>query len=169
MPDSWLWIRDHGAAYVVNKRGEKKVVDLGWTLYGYQDYLRTYFEGNQDSIKHYYQEALEKTSEVDSLMGAREKYPSIKVRVNMEGGSIEVNGKGTLILCEAVTFQRNPGLSKDFIESEFKRSLGVSNIIWMKKGWWKIRSYSIIYSANTLAPEPTATPTSLCALPRSNG
>ena len=52
----------------------------------------------------------------------------------MEGGSIEVNGKGTLILCETVTFQRNPTLSKQFMEAEFKRVLGVSNVIWMKKG-----------------------------------
>jgi agmatine deiminase len=42
--------------------------------------------------------------------------------------------KGTLILNEATVFQRNPGLSKEEIESEFKRVLGVTNIIWMKKG-----------------------------------
>ncbi|MCB0853853.1 MAG: agmatine deiminase family protein, partial [Bacteroidetes bacterium] len=67
-------------------------------------------------------------------MGAWDGSPAVKTDVNMEGGSIEVNGKGTLILCEAVTLQRNPKLSKTYIESEFRRVLGVSHIIWLKQG-----------------------------------
>jgi agmatine deiminase len=49
-----------------------------------------------------------------------------------EGGNIEVNGKGTLIICEPAVFNRNPNRSKKDIENEFKRVLGVSNIIWLK-------------------------------------
>jgi agmatine deiminase len=134
MPDSKLWMRDQGAAYLLDKSGHKKVVDFGWTMYGNEAFLKTVYGEQKDSIAHYYQLNVGKTGQIDSLMGALEGYSSIKTDVNMEGGSIEVNGKGTLILSETVTFHRNPTLSKEYIESEFKRVLGVSNIIWMKKG-----------------------------------
>jgi agmatine deiminase len=132
--DNKIWMRDHGATYVINQTGQKKVIDFGWTNYGNEAYLNTYFEGNKDSVAFYYHRNLAKTGLVDSLMGVAEGYESIKTNVNMEGGSIEVNGKGTLILCEAVAFQRNPTLSREYMEAEFKRVLGVHNIIWMKKG-----------------------------------
>ncbi|TLP70541.1 agmatine/peptidylarginine deiminase [Maribacter sp. ACAM166] len=132
--DNRLWVRDHGATYVINKNGDKKVVDFGWTLYGKKEYLKTYFEGNMDSVTHQYQQDLGQTGRIDSIMGSIDHLSTIKTDVNMEGGSIEVNGKGTLILCEAVTMQRNPEKSKEYIESEFKKTLGTDNIIWMKKG-----------------------------------
>jgi len=134
MPDNRLWMRDHGAAFLRDAFGRKKVADFGWTLYGYKDFCEVEYAGLPDSIEYHYQKALGKTGQIDSLMGAVGGLPSVKTDVNMEGGSIEVNGKGTLILCEAVTMQRNPDLSKEYIESEFKRVLGVSNIIWMKEG-----------------------------------
>jgi agmatine deiminase len=134
IPDNRYWMRDHGATYVINGKGEKKVVDFGWTLYGNKDWLKTYFSGNMDSVDIYNKYALGKTGMVDSIMGAIDNLKSIKTDINMEGGSIEVNGKGTLIQSESVTFQRNPGKSKDYLESELKRVLGVSNIIWLKNG-----------------------------------
>lgn len=69
------------------------------------------------------------TGLVDSLMAVTEKAKIIKADVVIEGGSIEVNGKGTLILCEAVTFQRNPGKTREELEREFKKALGVTKII----------------------------------------
>ena len=134
MVDNRLWMRDHGATYLMNKKGEKAVADFGWTMYGRKDALKIRYNGNQDSVNYHYQKQIGKTGSIDSLMGAREGHSTIKTDVNMEGGSIEVNGKGTLILCEAVTFQRNPNSEKSYIESEFKRVLGVSNIIWMQQG-----------------------------------
>ena len=132
--DNKIWMRDHGATYVINQKGQKKVIDFGWTNYGNEEYLNTYFEGNKDSIAFHYQRNLARTGLIDSLMGLTGGFEAIKTNVNMEGGSIEVNGKGTLILCETVTFQRNPALPKEYIEAEFKRVLGVNNVIWMKKG-----------------------------------
>lgn len=132
--DNRLWMRDHGATYLVNGQGEKKVVDFNWNMYGMPGFLEDLFEGDQDSIDFHMAERQSEAGIIDSLMGAREGYASVNTDVIMEGGSIEVNGKGTLILCEEVTFQRNPGKSRKYLESEFKRVLGVSNIIWMKQG-----------------------------------
>ncbi|MEM7513887.1 MAG: agmatine deiminase family protein [Bacteroidota bacterium] len=134
MADNRLWMRDHGATYLVNELGEKRVVDFNWSMYGMPGVLHTLFEGNQDSINLQLEDMASEAGIIDSLMGAIEGHSPVKTDVIMEGGSIEVNGEGTLILCEDVTFQRNPDLSRAHIESEFKRVLGVSNIIWMKSG-----------------------------------
>jgi agmatine deiminase len=150
IPDNRYWMRDHGAAYVVNGKGEKKVVDFGWSLYGVREWLEHYHEGNADSVAQQYEMMLGKTGLVDSIMGAMDGWEAIKTDVVLEGGSIEVNGKGTLIQSESVTLQRNPGKSREYIESELKRVLGVSNIIWLKNGlaedgyWWN-RIYDNYY------------------------
>ena len=54
----------------------------------------------------------------------------------LEGGSIHVNGKGTLITTEQCLLNknRNPGLSKDQIENNLKNYFGIENIIWLKHG-----------------------------------
>ncbi|MGZ5135675.1 MAG: agmatine deiminase family protein, partial [Flavitalea sp.] len=75
-----------------------------------------------------------KRGKVDSLMAMAEGVPIIKSWIKIEGGAIEVNGKGTLLLNEPLTLSRNEGISKDSIEKEFKRVLGVNNIIWLKHG-----------------------------------
>jgi transcription termination factor NusA len=54
----------------------------------------------------------------------------------LEGGSIDVNGKGVLITTEAVLLNknRNPEWSKKQIEDELKKMLGVTSIFWLKNG-----------------------------------
>ncbi len=49
-----------------------------------------------------------------------------------EGGGLEYDGDGTLILTEScwVNDNRNPGLSRDEIEIELKRLIGVETVIW---------------------------------------
>lgn len=137
MPGEQYWIRDHGAAFLVNGKGELAVADFGWDGYGLPAFLEIKYEGNLDSVNAAWNRGKEKrvkTGSVDSLMAMAEGAKILKTEVIHEGGAIEVNGRGTLILCEATVFQRNPKLSKETIESEFKRVLGVSNIIWMKEG-----------------------------------
>ncbi len=54
----------------------------------------------------------------------------------MEGGSIEVNGKGTLLTTSACLLNRNrnPHLSKEQIEGYLKAYLGVRHILWLGEG-----------------------------------
>jgi agmatine deiminase len=57
----------------------------------------------------------------------------------LEGGSIDVNGRGTLLtteecLLDTVTQVRNPGLGREEIESALKSYLGVENILWLGRG-----------------------------------
>ncbi|MFI5251281.1 MAG: agmatine/peptidylarginine deiminase [Bacteroidota bacterium] len=60
-------------------------------------------------------------------------------RVVLEGGSIDVNGRGTLITTEECLLHpkiqvRNPGFSRKDYESVFSKYLGASNVIWLGKG-----------------------------------
>ena len=59
--------------------------------------------------------------------------------VILEGGAIDVNGKGTLLTSEECllhpTIQvRNIGFTKEDYEHIFKEYLGVNNVIWLKDG-----------------------------------
>lgn len=148
LPGDRYWIRDHGAAFLVNDEGELGVADFDWNSYGYPGWLKTKYENNADSVVKYLKIGSEKrkqTGVADSLMAVIENARIKKVNVKHEGGAIEVNGKGTLILCEATVFQRNPELSKEEIEKEFKAGLGVTNIIWMRSGLAEDSHFSRIF------------------------
>jgi agmatine deiminase len=60
-------------------------------------------------------------------------------RFVLEGGSIDVNGCGTLLtteecLLDPVTQIRNPGMQRAEIEAVFRQYLGVTNVLWLSKG-----------------------------------
>jgi agmatine deiminase len=57
----------------------------------------------------------------------------------LEGGGIDVNGRGTLLTTEEcfldqTTQVRNPGLSRQQIEAAICDNLGVTNILWLGRG-----------------------------------
>jgi len=57
----------------------------------------------------------------------------------LEGGSIDVNGRGTLLtteecLLDQTTQVRNPGLSRHEIEAALRAFLGVTNVLWLGRG-----------------------------------
>lgn len=54
----------------------------------------------------------------------------------LEGGSIDVNGRGTLITTEQCLLNpnRNPGLDRSGIEVQLKHLLGVERILWLGEG-----------------------------------
>jgi agmatine deiminase len=60
------------------------------------------------------------------------------VRVVLEGGSIDVNGQGTVLTTEECLLskvqQRNPGMSRRDYEKLFADYLGAPNVIWLDKG-----------------------------------
>lgn len=113
MPGEGHWIRDHGAAFVVNLQGELGAVDFEWNGYGSLDWSVLRDSTILDSLEIFREKT--RTSDrakVDSLMAVATGAKWIKGNLTIEGGSIEVNGKGVLIQCEAVTLQRNPGWTK---------------------------------------------------------
>jgi agmatine deiminase len=61
-----------------------------------------------------------------------------KQRVVLEGGAIDVNGSGTLLTTEECLLSnaqvRNPGFTRLDYGQVFKKYLGVSNVLWLRRG-----------------------------------
>ncbi len=114
-----FWARDMGPVFVTNNKGEKAIADFNFNDWGYND--------TADG-------AARLDEKLDEHIAAYYNIPVISTNIVSEGGDREVNGKGTLLLVEAVEKQRNPGLTLEEMEPEYKRLLGVSKIIWLKQG-----------------------------------
>ncbi|MGC4001611.1 MAG: agmatine deiminase family protein [Anaeromyxobacter sp.] len=113
-----IWTRDVGPIFVKDSAYRLNVVD-----FGFNNYSR---DGNQTYINT--------EKEVDKLTAQVLKLPVITSSLISEGGAIESNGRGIMMTTESVVLKRNPGLSKQQIENEYKKVLGVNKIIWLKKG-----------------------------------
>jgi len=77
------------------------------------------------------------------FLGMQQWKPSLRTsggprRVVLEGGSIDVNGAGTLITTEECLLsevqQRNPGVSRDQLERIFHDYFGIDQVLWMNRG-----------------------------------
>lgn len=113
-----IWARDVGPIFVKDNQNRLSVVDFGFNNYsrgGSQYYIDT-------------------ESQVDRLVASIFKLPVINTKLVSEGGAIESNGRGTLMVTESVVLKRNPSMTKQQIEDEYKRVLGVKKVIWLKKG-----------------------------------
>lgn len=113
-----IWTRDVGPLFVKDRQNKLHIVNFGFNNYsrgGNPDYV--YTEGEVDK-------------QTAQLLGV----PVIDSKLVCEGGAIESNGNGTLMVTESVVLRRNPQLSKKQIEDEFKRVLGIQKVIWLKKG-----------------------------------
>ncbi|WP_405699379.1 agmatine deiminase family protein [Streptomyces sp. NBC_01383] len=64
---------------------------------------------------------------------AKYKIPRVQAPLVAEGGSFETDGEGTLLITESsiVNNNRNPGKSRDQVEAELIRTLGVKKVIWL--------------------------------------
>ena len=122
-----VWTRDSGPIYVVNKN--KKIL-LDWKFNAWAKY-------NNYKYDNAINKKLNKIKNLELIK------PKFKIQkkfkdIVLEGGSIDVNGKGTIITTKECLLskvqQRNPGLKKKDIESIFNKYLGAKNTIWLNKG-----------------------------------
>ncbi|ORX90151.1 peptidyl-arginine deiminase [Basidiobolus meristosporus CBS 931.73] len=62
------------------------------------------------------------------------KIPRLRSILVAEGGAIETDGQGTLLVTESsiVNSNRNPGMGRKEIETELKSELGIQKVIWLK-------------------------------------
>lgn len=114
-----VWIRDYGPIFVVNK-AVKKMAMLHWVFNAW---------GGK------YEEFM-KDTQIPEIINRQMKLKCFKPGIVLEGGSIDVNGRGTLLTTEQCLLNenRNLHLGKKGIEQYLKDYFGVSNIIWLKKG-----------------------------------
>jgi len=118
-----VWIRDCGPIGVVNVvTAEIRCVDWEFNAWGGLN-GGLYFPWDKDNL------VARKVAEIERL-------DMYRVSMILEGGSIHVDGDGTLITTEECLLNpnRNPKLTKTEIEETLKSFLGIENIIWLKKG-----------------------------------
>ena len=117
------WMRDCGATFVVDDKGNKRAIDWAFNAWGgLVDGL--YFPWDQDD------KVAMKMSELEQV----DRY-----RLDdfiLEGGSIHVDGEGTLMTTEECLLSegRNSHLTKEEIEKVLCEMLNVSKVLWIPKG-----------------------------------
>ena len=123
MSNDDAWMRDTGATFVVNDHGEVRGVDWEFNAWGgLVDGL--YFPWDQDD------KVAQKMCEIEGIDSYRTN------GFVLEGGSIHVDGEGTLIATKECLLHesRNPHLSQEEIETTLKEYLGLEKIIWLDQG-----------------------------------
>jgi len=80
-----------------------------------------------------------KDDRIPDLAAKRLKIRKIESRIILEGGSIDVNGRGSLLTTEECLLHptvqaRNPHLHRAEIEKVLRDSLGVTNVLWLGEG-----------------------------------
>lgn len=75
-----------------------------------------------------------RTEAMDRVIAASLGLPTVSSKLISEGGARQSNGRGTLLLVEAVERARNPKLTLAQIEAEHARVHGTPNVIWLNKG-----------------------------------
>ncbi len=129
------WIRDHGPIFVYDKDKKLFVVDFEWNQYGYKSFLTDYFHGDLHLVNEKLSDLnIRQKGQVDSLFAAKFNLPIVKSWLVTEGGAMESNGRGTLILNKNLMIQRNPDSSLVSMERELRRVVGAKNIIWLDYG-----------------------------------
>jgi len=113
-----VWFRDYGPIFV--KKGNKDLAMVRWVF---------------NSWGEKYDELL-KDKEVPEVMNRRMHLKCFKPGIVLEGGSIDVNGKGTLLTTQECLLNknRNPHLTKEKIEGFLQDYLGVTHIVWLECG-----------------------------------
>lgn len=110
--------RDFGAEVLTDDKGNYKNIDFNFDTYGY------YSPKDDISIR------LQKFSQFHSnFLNIKNTLASSLVS---EGGDHEFNGSGIMMsILETETTKRNPGKTKEQIESEFRRLFSIQKVIWL--------------------------------------
>ena len=112
------WLRDNGPTFVVS--GDGHVAGISWRFNAWGGKFSPW--------------------EADALVAARLlshlKLHCFQAPIVLEGGSIHVDGEGTLLTTEECLLNknRNPHLSRAEIETVLQQYLGIRKIIWLKRG-----------------------------------
>lgn len=117
IPTNDAWVRDHGPTFITN--GDRLAL-VNWT---YNAWGRKY-------------EPFDLDDRVPVRIAEQLSCPVFSPGVVMEGGSIDVNGRGTLLTTESCLLNRNrnPSLTRNEIERVLEDSLGVRKVLWLGEG-----------------------------------
>lgn len=109
-----VWARDNGPIFVVNEDGDLAITN--WIFNGW---------GNRFPYQ--------RDDQVPAIIGEKLSVPVFNPPLVLEGGAVEVNGKGTFMATRTsiIDPHRNPGKSQKEIEEILRNYLGVRHFIWL--------------------------------------
>jgi agmatine deiminase len=118
MPYDWSWMRDNGAIWVEQTaaNGTKKMVVQDWGFDGWGG------EGGPSR----------KDDAVPPQVAQKLGVSSESIPVVLEKGTLEFNGKDTLITSWTVMHDRNPLMSRGELETVFRAKFGVTKVVWLE-------------------------------------
>jgi agmatine deiminase len=119
-PTNDAWCRDHGPAFLINPGATQPKIIIDWNYNAWGNKYPPY----------------DLDDRIPTLIATAYEIPVLYPDIIMEGGSVEFNGKGTLITSESCLLNpnRNPSLSRAGIESYLEAYYGVEQILWIKDG-----------------------------------
>ena len=119
VPTNEPWCRDHGPIFLIREAEPK----LGIVDWDYNAWGGKYPPCNLDEVV---------PTRIAQILDRPVFYP----RMILEGGSIEVNGAGSLLTTESCLLNqnRNPNLGRVEIERRLRDYLGVQEILWLGEG-----------------------------------
>ena len=119
-PTNDAWCRDHGPAFLINPKATQKKIIVDWN---YNAWGNKYPPFDLDDV-------------IPTLIGSALNLPVYYPGIIMEGGSVDFNGKGTVITstCCLLNDNRNPHLTKEQIETYLVNYYGVDQVLWVKEG-----------------------------------
>ena len=132
-PTDRVWLRDSGPSFVVNNRpgcDGDRVGMVDWKFNAWAKY-----DNHRDDNRL--------PRRLGRHLGLRRWAPRAEVdgkstRVVLEGGAIDVNGRGTLLTTEECLLgevqARNPGLGREGIERALAEYLGARHVVWLGRG-----------------------------------
>jgi agmatine deiminase len=116
------WMRDTGPTFVVDDRGGRRGVDWRFNAWG----------GKHGGLYASWERDDRVAARVLEIEGA-ERYRAPLV---LEGGSIHVDGEGTVLTTEECLLNRNrnPELSRERVERALCDYLGARKVVWLGRG-----------------------------------
>jgi len=119
-PTNDAWCRDHGPAFLINPAAAQPRIIIDWNYNAWGNKYPPY----------------DLDDRIPTLIATAYEIPVLYPDIIMEGGSVDFNGRGTLITSESCLLNqnRNPLLSRSGIEACLEAYYGVEQVLWVKDG-----------------------------------
>lgn len=126
VPNDRVWLRDSAPTGIIGEDGEPALVNWRFNAWAkYPNFAQDARVG----------EAVER---ITGLRRIEPRRPDTGERVVLEGGAIDGNGHGTLLVTEECLLSpvqsRNPGLTREGYERVFRDVLGIHRTLWLGEG-----------------------------------
>jgi agmatine deiminase len=110
------------------------LIDNPWSFYGTPGWCQKRYSFDFGEAQRCTATSLNARNELGIAIAKRTGAQRLQTELVMEGGGLEVNGKGLLIANQALATQRNPGSSLKTLEQLHLSLPGVKKIIWLSNG-----------------------------------